>query len=105
MRGAFFLSGHNAGHQGELAILRQSGRNPDEIFWAMVSRTRWRLFPIKSGGLTGYFWKIGERGDRNFYPLLLEEAHRAFSFLLGSHHLLTFPRESKETFALPLYIH
>ena len=38
MRGAFFLSGHNAGHQGELAILRQSGRNPDEIFWAMVGR-------------------------------------------------------------------
>jgi len=32
--------GHNAGHQGELAILRQSGRNPDEIFWAMVGRTR-----------------------------------------------------------------
>jgi len=38
MRGAFFLSVHNAGHQGELVILRQSGRNPDEIFWAMVGR-------------------------------------------------------------------
>jgi len=31
--------GHNAGHQGELAILRQSGRNPDEIFWVMVGRS------------------------------------------------------------------
>jgi len=38
MRGAFFLSGHNAVHQGELQILRQSGRNPDEIFLAMMGR-------------------------------------------------------------------
>lgn len=32
--------GHNAGHQGELAILWQSGRNPDEIFGAMMGCTR-----------------------------------------------------------------
>jgi len=32
--------GHNAGHQGELQILRQSDRDSDEIFLAMVGRTR-----------------------------------------------------------------
>ena len=32
--------GHNAGHQGELQILRQSDLNSDEIFFAMMGRTR-----------------------------------------------------------------
>jgi hypothetical protein len=30
--------GHNVGHQGELQILRQSDRDSNEIFWAMIGR-------------------------------------------------------------------
>ena len=38
MRGAFFLSGHNAGHHGELRSLRDRGLGSDEGFLAMKSR-------------------------------------------------------------------
>ena len=37
MRGAFFLSGHNAGHQGDLRSLRDRGLGSDEVFLAMMS--------------------------------------------------------------------
>ena len=38
MRGAFFLSGHNAGHHGELRSLRDRGLGTDEVFLAMMAR-------------------------------------------------------------------
>jgi len=38
MSGAFFLSGHNAGHQGELQALRDRGLGSDEMFLAMMAR-------------------------------------------------------------------
>ena len=40
MSGAFFLSGHNAGHQGELQALRDRGLGSDEVFLAMMARGR-----------------------------------------------------------------
>ena len=55
--------GHNAGHQGELQILRQSGRNPDEIFWAMVGR------PGRSAYLKPTKYRTQDSGDNyhNYY--------------------------------------
>jgi len=38
MRGAFFLSGQNAGHHGELKILRDRGHGSDEVFLAMMAK-------------------------------------------------------------------
>jgi len=35
---AFFLFGHNTGHQGELQILRDRGFGSNEMFLAMMAR-------------------------------------------------------------------